>query len=396
MNKKKIFVILGLLVLILISVVIFLVIDKKNQILHITFKDLTISFLEEKKISDFIDTIEGEVLEDKKVDSSSIGEKTITFQYVNEKKKKGSYSFKINVVDKEPPLFFVQNSYTVIKGSSFNLSKVLCGDNEDPTPNCFIDGTFDTEVLGTYPLAFRAIDRSNNEKKMDFTLNVIEQSPNMEPKPTKTPTKTLFSDIVNNHKTSSTQIGLDVSGWQGDIDFEKIKNAGVEFMMIKVGGTKGTNEEYYLDSKFIRNITEAQKYNIPVGIYFYSYANSIEGSKKDALWVIEQLKDYKIDLPIAFDWENWSDYNQYQLSFYGLSEMANIFLKTIEEHGYKGMLYSSKSYLEKIWLPTSYKTWLAHYTDKTNYQKDYYIWQMCSDGLIDGIDGFVDINILYQ
>jgi GH25 family lysozyme M1 (1,4-beta-N-acetylmuramidase) len=59
------------------------------------------------------------------------------------------------------------------------------------------------------------------------------------------------------------------------------------------------------------------------------------------------------------------------------------------------MLYSSKSYLEKIWLPTKYDTWLAHYTDKTNYSGNYKYWQICDDGIIDGIDGAVDIDIMY-
>lgn len=64
---------------------------------------------------------------------------------------------------------------------------------------------------------------------------------------------------------------------------------------------------------------------MPVGIYFYSYANSKEKAIKDAKWILEQIKDYKIDLPIAFDWENWSFYNEFNLSFFGLTDMANAF-----------------------------------------------------------------------
>jgi len=75
--------------------------------------------------------------------------------------------------------------------------------------------------------------------------------------------------------------------------------------------------------------------------------------------------------------------------------MAEAFLEEIENAGYKGMLYSSKTYLENIWLETPYDIWLAHYTPKTNYQGNYKMWQLCNNGKIDGIEGNVDIDILY-
>ena len=150
-----------------------------------------------------------------------------------------------------------------------------------------------------------------------------------------------------------------------------------------------------LDKKFERNIKLANEYDIPVGLYFYSYADSIESAREDAKWVIEQIKDYKVDLPIAFDWEEWRYFNSYELSFFGLTSMAEAYLEEIEKAGYKGMLYSSKNYLEKIWFPTKYETWLAHYTDETNYSGEYTFWQMMSSGTVDGIRGGVDVNIYY-
>ena len=76
--------------------------------------------------------------------------------------------------------------------------------------------------------------------------------------------------------------------------------------------------------------------------------------------------------------------------------MAEDFLKTVEKAGYKGMIYGSKNYLEKIWLPTKYDIWLAHYTDKTNYSGNYKFWQMCDDGKVSGISTPVDIDIMYK
>ena len=70
-------------------------------------------------------------------------------------------------------------------------------------------------------------------------------------------------------------------------------------------------------------------------------------------------------------------------------------MDTITEAGYEGMLYSSKNYLEDIWLDTTYPVWLAHYTSQTNYEGDYTYWQICNNGRVDGINGYVDINIRY-
>ena len=80
-----------------------------------------------------------------------------------------------------------------------------------------------------------------------------------------------------------------------------------------------------------------------------------------------------------------------------MTEIANTFLSTIEDAGYEGMLYSSKYYLENIWFKTNYKVWLAHYTEQTTYEGDYYIWQLCSNGYVPGVDeNMVDLNIMYK
>ena len=121
----------------------------------------------------------------------------------------------------------------------------------------------------------------------------------------------------------------------------------------------------------------ANKYDIAVGIYFYSYASSSKEAINDAKWLLEQINGYEVNLPIAFDWEDWNDFNSYNLSFFGLTSLAEDFLKTIEDAGYKGMIYGSKNYLENIWLKTKYDTWLAHYTTQTNYQGNYKFWHGC-------------------
>ena len=76
--------------------------------------------------------------------------------------------------------------------------------------------------------------------------------------------------------------------------------------------------------------------------------------------------------------------------------MAEAFLDEVEKDGYEGMLYSSKTYLENIWMNPKHDIWLAHYTDQTTYTGSYKMWQMCENGKVDGIDTLVDIDILYK
>lgn len=363
-------------------------------------EDLTVAVRGKAKQSDFLESINGTLLEDKEIDTRELGEQQTEIRFKNDDGIKVKYSFSIHVTDKEPPIVWLKNSYTVTKGSSDAfLKNIMCADNYDANPVCTVNGEYDLNTPGSYSLKYVATDQSNNEFQQDFVLNVVAPAKGSGSSTSAPRTTTAFADVISNYKTDGTEIGLDVSHWQGNIDFEQIKASGVEFIFIRVGTSDGIDGEYVLDRKFIQNITKANELGIPVGLYFYSYANSEERAIADARWVLEQIKDYKVDLPIAFDWENWSSYNEFHLSLFGLSDMAEAFMKVIQDAGYESMLYSSKSYLEKIWYPTEYKTWLAHYTANikpTTYEGDYEYWQVCSDGQINGIQGDVDVNIRYK
>lgn len=370
----------------------------KNAKIEVVLKNkLTVEFAEDRKVSDFIDSINGEIINDYIIDTTSLGKKEVKFQFKNDENIIVPYKYEIEVIDTVQPVVWLSNVYQVTKGSAINLTdKILCGDNYDNKPNCTVEGNYDLNTAGDYPLVFKAEDKNGNKTEKQFVLRVVEANKTNVPSTTIEPTYTDFNQVKNQYKTDKTKIGIDVSAWQGEINFEKIKDAGVEFIMIRVGGTRGTNGEYFVDKQFKRNIEEANKYGIKAGVYFYSYANSKESAIKDAKWVLKQIKNYDIDLPIAFDWEEWAYFNNYNLSFFGLTSMAESFLKTIEDAGYEGMLYSSKTYLENIWFPTKYDIWLAHYTDQTNYQGKYKLWQLCEDGKIDGITGAVDIDVMYE
>lgn len=398
LTKKNIIIIICFLVIIIGIGSYFLInyLRVKNAVIKVTLDDtLETEFLSDVKVSDFISDINGTIVDDYVIDTTDIGKKKIEFEYINDDNIKVKYNYEINVVDNVAPLIWLNNSYTVNVGSDISLTdKILCGDDTDPNPTCEVIGEYNMNEAGTYPLVFKATDDSGNVTEKEFNL-IVREHKTSGTSSGGVSTKTLFSEVVDAHKNENTEIGIDISKWQGDVDFNALKEAGVEFVIIRVGTSSGINGENLVDSKFEQNINGANKAGIPVGIYFYSYANSEDRAISDALWVLEQIKDYKVDLPIAFDWENWSFYNEFNLSFFGLSSMADSFVKTVRDAGYEGMLYSSKNYLEDIWFKGDYPVWLAHYTTKTNYEGDYEFWQLCNNGRVAGINGDVDINIRY-
>lgn len=358
-------------------------------------EDLSTNFLEDAKVSNFITNINGTIIDDYKIDTSIVGEQEIKFEYINDEDIKIPYTYTINIKDTVSPSIWLNDTYSITTDYNGSLLEdIVCADDYDDNPKCEIIGDYNTKKTGNYKLQFKATDASGNITTKDFTLKVSNPETN-KPSNNSTPTYTYFSDVIENHKTDKTKIGIDVSSWQGDINFQAVKDAGVEFVFIRVGSTRGIGGEYFVDKKFQRNIEGFNEVGIPVGIYFYTYANNQESAINDAKWVLDNIKGYKIDLPIAYDWESWSFYNEFHQSFYSTTKNAKAFLDTISAAGYSGLLYSSKNYLEKVWYETGYETWLAHYTKQTSYQGSYRYWQMCSNGRVDGINGNVDINIMY-
>ena len=357
-----------------------------------------IDVFENIKLKDLIKEIHGELEENPKIKTTKIGKYKLKFKYyIPEEKITVPYEIEYEVVDSIPPIISMINSKTVTVGTKEIESSLFCGDNYDSTPNCFIEGNYDLNTVGEYKLTYKGIDSSNNEVKKDFTLYVKPKTTGGSVNNNTTRSKTYFTDIVKNYKTENTKIGLDVSHWQGNINFQKVKDAGVEFVYIRIGRGNGIGKEFVMDSKFKQNIEGFNSVGIPVGLYFYTYAASKQDAIKEAKWIVENIKDYKVDLEIAFDWENWSFYRDFNLSFYELTEVAKAFNKELAKHNYQGMLYSSKNYLENMWFEVDFPVWLAHYTKQTSYQGKYKVWQICDNGVVDGIpDNQVDINIMYN
>ena len=402
--KKKIIIIssLGAFLIVLGVAISLLAPPEIDNTGYTLIENLKVPVYSKLKVKDLIASIDGKVITNKTLNTEELGKQEVSFVYKNKNNKEKRGVFTIDVVDEEKPLVWLSGSYSARVGSNLNLEdEIFCADNYDSNPTCKIEGTYDLNTAGTYNLTYVATDSNKNEERINFTLNVYEPAPatttqTPEAEEQREEVVTAFNDVVTTHKDENTEIGIDVSKWQGDIDFKKVKDAKATFVMIRVGSQQGVDGEYVLDPYFKQNIENALANDLKVGVYFYSYANSKKEARKQATWVLDQIKDYEITLPIAFDWECYNSFNQMELSLFGLNEVAESFLEKVEDKGYDGMLYGSKNYLNSIWKYHDYDVWLAHYTDQTDYDSHYIMWQLCQDGRIDGINTAVDINVLYK
>ena len=388
---KKIIPIIILIVGIIIGIILIQYVYNKNK-LTITLKKDNIEVFENIELKDIINE-NINILNNKKINTEEIGEQQIEIKYKN-KIFKYKENIKINIVDTEKPVVLVNNIWLEQNEEIDLVNNFLCADNYDNKPDCSIEGNYDLTIPGEYKLKYIGIDSSNNKTEKDFILNVYKKTePEENPKPIEE-SFVDFQDIIKIHKGPNTSIGIDISKWQGNIDFEKVKKAGCEFVIIKAGGSyiDGT---LYTDPNFKENIENALKNNLKVGVYFNSDGNSIEMAKKEIEYTLNLIKDYDIELGIAYDWENFTNFNTFNISLHTLNEMANVFLEETKNNNYKPILYSSKYYLENIW-NKNYPIWVAQYADNNTYQGEYIMWQQCSDGKIDGINAYVDIDIMYE
>ena len=210
------------------------------------------------------------------------------------------------------------------------------------------------------------------------------------------------SIIVNFFK--NTFKGIDVSEYQKIIDWQAVKNSGIDFAIIRAGyrgyGQAGTIMK---DRFFERNIQEATRVGMDIGIYFYSQAITVEEARQEARYTLSLLSAYNVPVkyPIAIDTEHTPVANGRadNISKELRTEIVRAFCNEIQNAGYKPMIYANKNWLLEalnITSLSSYDTWLAHYATSTDYKYPYTIWQYTSSGTVNGIVGNVDRNIGYK
>lgn len=196
--------------------------------------------------------------------------------------------------------------------------------------------------------------------------------------------------IDDDSAIQNTITGIDVSYWQGTIDWDAVKAEGIQFTFIRVG-----HGERKLDTKFVENIKEANRVGIPAGVYFYSTAQSVEQAILDAQFVIDSIKGYTISYPVVIDME---DASQVNLGKQAITDMIIAFCDEIEAAGYTPMIYCNenwyKNYIDFEQLG-DIERWIARYSVKgsSNIERD--IWQAGSTTRLNGINGNVDIDFAY-
>lgn len=203
--------------------------------------------------------------------------------------------------------------------------------------------------------------------------------------------------------------GIDVSKWQGKIDWKRVKNAGIDFAVIRIG-YRGENGIIYRDDNADYNIQQAQKNGVLVGVYFFSTAINTDEALEEAAWAVDAIKGYKISYPVVYDCEGYTNTNSrmYGISANNRTDNALKFLKYVKDAGYDTMLYGAKADFENttLWnisrIEKDNKIWVAHYShpaypqkQNPDYNGKYDMWQYTNRGTVDGVEGNCDMIVSY-
>ncbi len=188
--------------------------------------------------------------------------------------------------------------------------------------------------------------------------------------------------------------GIDVSHHNGTIDWGKVKAAGVQFAILRCGfGRKSPTQ---IDTQFERNYRECKRVGIPVGVYHYSYAATVEDAKLEADFMLELISGKQFEYPVVFDIE---DKTQAHLGKNLLTEITAAFCDKVEKAGYYTAIYSNPDWLinrldrEKL---SRFDLWLAEWRTAKTYTGTHGIWQYTDKGAVNGIVGNVDLDIAYK
>ena len=198
----------------------------------------------------------------------------------------------------------------------------------------------------------------------------------------------------------SAKLGIDVSKWNKTIDWDEVKDAGVEFAIIRCGYRGASSGALVLDPMYEQNIKGAIEAGIPVGIYFFTQAVDEVEAVEEASMVIRLIEDYDVDYPVFLDSESAGGKGRADgLDADERTKIHKAFLETIAAAGYEAGIYGSRNWLNgqvDMKELSAYKTWLAEYADIPTYENYYHMWQYTSKGTVDGIETRVDLNLCYM
>lgn len=221
------------------------------------------------------------------------------------------------------------------------------------------------------------------------------------------PDKFVEKDGFLRYDSANARLGVDVSEYQGKIDWQEVKAAGIDFALLRLGFRGMTEGLLHVDGTFEQNLQNATDAGLFVGTYFFSQAISEEEAREEADFVLEVLNGRKVAYPIAFDWEPPTPSEQtpaealraYDVQGEDVTRFARAFCERIREAGYTPCVYTNKymAYhffdLEEL---KDYDLWYAEYQKAPSFYYDFRIWQYTEEGTVPGIQGGVDLNICFK
>lgn len=235
-------------------------------------------------------------------------------------------------------------------------------------------------------LLIKTEDEIDAEKEDTKVIDALEDSD-----------KTEITKLQTLNKNAKA--GIDVSKWNKEIDWDKVKNAGVDYAIVRVGYRGSVTGSLVEDPYFVANMKGASAAGVQLGVYFFTQATSEVEAVEEASMVLALIRDYKMEYPIFIDTEGAGGAGRADnLDVATRTLICEAFCKTIEDAGYSAGVYASRNWLNNQIQASNleqYYIWLAEYRSVPIYQGYYQMWQYTSKGSIDGIEGNVDLNISY-
>ncbi|MBR4072311.1 MAG: hypothetical protein IKK24_00070 [Clostridia bacterium] len=255
----------------------------------------------------------------------------------------------------------------------------------------------------------------NSTPVTDIVSNISSEQVSSSPDDTQDPENT-ENGALTGEKVEAEQLahkeglanGIDVSKWQGKIDWGKVKKSGIDFAIVRIG-YRGENGKLFKDENADYNIQQAIKAGVLVGVYFFSTAITASEAIAEANFTVSAIKGYSISYPVVYDCEGYenADSRMKNLIAKQRTDNALAFLSTVTNAGYEAMFYGAKSELENgNWetarIEAGYKIWLARYTNppypqkkSPDYSGKYDMWQYTNRGTVNGISGNTDMIVSY-
>ena len=191
--------------------------------------------------------------------------------------------------------------------------------------------------------------------------------------------------------------GVDVSAFQGDIDWQQVKDSGIRFAILRIG-YRGYESGKLVEDEYIRqNLEKTAEVGLPIGVYFFSQALTVKEVDQEIEFMLEILGDRELEMPIVLDWEiPTADARTAKMDADTLTELQTHFCTTMEEKGYTPMIYFNWHQSNTLLHLTDLERWpfwLALYSDRMTYPHHVELWQYTDQGKVPGISGNVDLNL---